>query len=548
VATRNGRAPPQTRREFVATTVAGGLALLGAGRRSRLVDARVAVLLDEPIGTIAPELYGHFVEHLGGVVYDGVWVGERSRVPNIGGIRQALVEALRPIHPAVVRWPGGCFADSYDWQDGIGPRDRRPRRTNFWSDDPHLRALGDVPAKYEPNQFGTNEFVRFCRLIGAAPYLAVNVRTLPARVFMEWVEYCNSPAGSTTLAQQRAAGGDREPFTVRYWGIGNESWGCGGNFTPEEYAAEYRRFATWAVPAYGVDLAFIGSGPSGGDLEWTRRFFRELAERRSFDRLWGWALHHYSSAPNGEALAFDDPAWYDLLGSANRMESLITSQWEVMGESDREHRVKLVVDEWGAWHKMTTNVDPTHLFGQQSTIRDALVAALTLDTFNRHADKVAMANIAQLVNCIQSLFLAHEDKFLLTPTYHVFALYAAHQGARAVRVVASAPPVNWVDGQQRERSLWGLNGSASLRGDALTLTVTNPHRTGSREAEIAVRGAAVRAVRATTLAARDVHDHNTFEAPRSVVPTTASVAVSASPFVYRFPAASVTKLEIAIGR
>ena len=548
MATRNGRAPPQTRREFVATTVAGGLALLGAGRRSRLVDARVAVLLDEPIGTIAPELYGHFVEHLGGVVYDGVWVGERSRVPNIGGIRQALVEALRPIHPAVVRWPGGCFADSYDWQDGIGPRDRRPRRTNFWSDDPHLRALGDVPAKYEPNQFGTNEFVRFCRLIGAAPYLAVNVRTLPARVFMEWVEYCNSPAGSTTLAQQRAAGGDREPFTVRYWGIGNESWGCGGNFTPEEYAAEYRRFATWAVPAYGVDLAFIGSGPSGGDLEWTRRFFRELAERRSFDRLWGWALHHYSSAPNGEALAFDDPAWYDLLGSANRMESLITSQWEVMGESDREHRVKLVVDEWGAWHKMTTNVDPTHLFGQQSTIRDALVAALTLDTFNRHADKVAMANIAQLVNCIQSLFLAHEDKFLLTPTYHVFALYAAHQGARAVRVVASAPPVNWVDGQQRERSLWGLNGSASLRGDALTLTVTNPHRTGSREAEIAVRGAAVRAVRATTLAARDVHDHNTFEAPRSVVPTTASVAVSASPFVYRFPAASVTKLEIAIGR
>ena len=207
-----------------------------------------------------------------------------------------------------------------------------------------------------------------------------------------------------------------------------------------------------------------------------------------------------------------------------------------------------MVDEWGAWHKMTTNVDPTHLFGQQSTMRDALVAALTLDTFNRHADKVAMANIAQLVNCIQSLFLAHEDKFLLTPTYHVFALYAAHQGARAVRVVASAPPVSWVDGQQRERALWGLNGSASLAGDALTLTVTNPHLTEPREAEIAVPGAVVSAVTATTLAARDVHDHNTFEAPRRVAPTTASVPVSAAPFVYRFPAASVTKLEIAIGR
>ena len=546
------------RREFVGAVLAGGAGALTPARgwvggtvgggRARLADSRIDVLVNEPIATIAPELYGHFVEHLGGVVYDGVWVGERSRVPNVGGIRQALVAALRQVRPAVVRWPGGCFADSYDWHDGIGPRDRRPRRTNFWSDDPHLRALGDVPAKYEPNQFGTNEFMRFCRLIGAAPYLAVNLRTLPARSFMEWVEYCNSPAGSTTLAQQRAAGGDREPFAVRYWGIGNESWGCGGNFTPEEYAAEYRRFATWAVPGYGVDLAFVGSGPSGGDLEWTRRFFRQLAERRSFDRMWGWALHHYSSAPNGEALAFDDPAWYDLLGSANRIESLITSQWQVMGESDREHRVKLVVDEWGAWHKMTTNVDPTHLFGQQSTMRDALVAALTLDTFNRHADKVAMANIAQLVNCIQSLFLAHEDKFLLTPTYHVFALYAAHQGARAVRVVASAPPVSWVDGQQRERALWGLNGSASLAGDALTLTVTNPHLTEPREAEIAVPGAVVSAVTATTLAARDVHDHNTFEAPRSVAPTTASVAVSAAPFVYRFPAASVTKLEIAIGR
>ena len=541
-----------SRRDFVTATVAGGLALAGA-RRSRLADSRIDVLVSEPIGTIAPELYGHFVEHLGGVVYDGVWVGEKSRIPNVGGIRQALVDALRPIHPGVVRWPGGCFADSYDWRDGVGPRERRPRRGNFWMDDPHLRALGDVPAKYDPNQFGTNEFMRFCRLVAAQPYLAVNLRTLPARSFTEWLEYCNSPAGSTTLAEQRAAGGEREPFGVRYWGIGNESWGCGGNFTPEEYAAEYRRFATWAVPAYGVDLAFIGSGPNGGDLDWTRRFFREMAERRGFDRMWGWALHHYCSAPNGEAVAFDDTAWYDLLGSANRMESLITSHWQVMGESDRERRVKLVVDEWGAWHKMTTNLDPAHLFGQQSTIRDALVAGLTLDTFNRHADKVAMANIAQLVNCIQSLFLAHEDKFLVTPTYHVFAMYAAHQGARAVRTVVAASPVGWVDGQKRDHSLWGLNGSASLRGagggagGALTLTVTNPHLSEPRETEIAVRGATVRSVSATTLAARDVHDHNTFEAPRTVVPATATVAVTTPPLVYRFPPASVTKLEMALG-
>jgi alpha-N-arabinofuranosidase len=543
-----------TRRDFVASTLAGGVAMTGAalraesGRRtSLLADSRVDVLLEEPIGTIAPEIYGHFVEHLGGVVYDGIWVGEDSVIPNIGGIRRAIVDALRPVRPSVIRWPGGCFADSYDWRDGVGPREQRPRRTNFWIDQQALRELGNVPAKYDTNHFGTDEFIRFCRLVEAQPYLAVNLRSLPARVFFEWLEYCNSPAGSTTLAEQREAGGERKPFGVKYWGVGNESWGCGGNFTPEEYAAEYRRFATWAVPDYGVELAFIGSGPSGRDLEWTRRFFRALNERRSLNRMWGWGLHHYTNAPNGEAVSFDDTAWYDLLSSANRMDSLITAQWQVMGELDREHRIKLVVDEWGAWHRMTTNVDPAHLFGQQSTIRDALVAGLTLDTFNRHADKVAMANIAQLVNCIQSLFLADEEQFLLTPTYHVFAMYAAHQGARAVRVVSSAPIVQWRDGEERDRSLWGLNGSASVRDDILTLTVTNSHLTELRETEITVRGATVGSVTATTLAARDVHDHNTFEEPDTVVPTTANVRAGGSPFVYRFPAASVTKLEIALG-
>ena len=522
----SGRFPPPTRREFVA-----------------------AAAVDEPIGTIAPELYGHFIEHLGGVIYDGVWVGEGSRVPNVGGMRRVLVEALRAIRPGVVRWPGGCFADSYDWRDGVGPRERRPRRTNFWAEDPHFKDLGNVPAKYDPNEFGTSEFLRFCRLVGAQPYLAANVCSLPARAFVEWLEYSNSPAGSTTWAGVRAAAGDREPFGVRYWGIGNESWGCGGNFTPEEYAAEFRRFTAW-VPGYEKRLSFIGSGPNGGDLSWTRRSFRALAERRGLDRMWGWALHHYSSAPSGEAVAFDDTAWYDLLGSADRMEALVTSHWQVMGESDREHRAKLVVDEWGAWHKMTTNVDPTHLFGQQSTIRDALVAGLTLDTFNRHADKVAMANVAQLVNCIQSLFLAHEDKFLVTPTYHVFAMYAAHQGAQAVRTVLSAPPVSWRDGQGREHSLWGLNGSASRHCNVVTLTVTNPHLTEPREAEVVVReeggGATVRSVTATTLAARDVHDHNTFEAPRRVMPVTAEIATRGTPLVHSFAPASVTKLAIAL--
>jgi len=541
-----------TRRDFVIATVAGAAAntmprTTSAARRSaRLADSRIDVLVNEPIATIAPEIYGHFVEHLGGVVYDGVWVGEDSPIPNIGGIRRALVEALRRIRPSVIRWPGGCFADSYDWRDGVGPRDQRPRRTNFWIDDPALRDLGDVPARFEPNYFGTSEFMRFCSLVGAEPYLAVNVRSLPARAFFEWLEYCNSPAASTTFATLREADGSREPFGVRYWGIGNESWGCGGNFTPDEYAAEYRRFATWAVPRYGLDLKFIGAGPSGRDLEWTRRFFSRLSERRDLGRMWGWALHHYSSAPNGEAVAFDDTGWYDLLSSANRMDAIVTAQWQVMGELDRDHRIKLVVDEWGAWHRMTTNVDPTHLFGQQSTIRDALVAGLTLDTFNRHADKIAMANIAQLVNCIQSLFLADEESFLVTPTYHVFAMYAAHQGATSVRVVPSAPTLRWRDGEGREQALWGLHGSASMQDGVLTLTVTNPDLGEPRETEITLRGAGVRSVSATTLVAGDVHDHNTFANPDMVTPRTDSVRASGPSFVHRFPAASVSKLAITL--
>ncbi|HET9984391.1 MAG TPA: alpha-L-arabinofuranosidase C-terminal domain-containing protein, partial [Longimicrobiales bacterium] len=515
--------------------------------RARLADAHIEVLTGEPIGTIAPEIYGHFAEHLGGVVYDGSWVGEDSKIPNVGGIRKALVDALKPIRPGVVRWPGGCFADAYDWRDGVGPREKRPRRTNFWADDRSIRDLGNIPARFDPNRFGTNEFMRFCRLVGAQPYLAANVRTLPAKAFFEWVEYCNSPAGSTTLAELRAAGGDREPFGARFWGIGNESWGCGGNFTPEEYAGEFRRFATWSVPDYGVGLRFVASGPNGNDRGWTRRFFEKVAERNELARLWGWAVHHYSSSPDGEAVKYSDRAWYELLTSASFMETLIQNHWEVMGEFDRRHRVKLVVDEWGAWHKMTTNVAPEHLFGQQSTIRDALVAGLTLDTFNRHADKVAMANIAQLVNCIQSLFLADGDRFLVTPTYHVFAMYGAHQGATSVRTLVSAPAAAWTDKDGNAQQLPGLDGSASVRDRVLTLTVTNRHPARPVETEIAIRGAGVRSIKATTLAAPDIRACNTFEHPRVVAPSTRSVPASGASLVYTFPAASVTALEIPLG-
>jgi alpha-N-arabinofuranosidase len=550
------------RREFINTALAGG-ALLFTGRRfaaqeARLADARIDVLLEEPIGRIAPEIYGHFVEHLGGVVYDGIWVGENSKIPNIGGIRQALVEAMKRINASVIRWPGGCFADSYNWRDGIGPKAQRPRRPNFWVDAPEWpKGAPDGPWKYDPNQFGTDDFLRFCQLTGAQPYLAANLRSLTPRDFYEWVDYCNSPAGATTLAEMRAAAGQREPWNVRYWGVGNESWGCGGNFTPEEYAVEYRRFSEW-VPRYGVNMAFVGSGPNGGDLSWSRRFFGRLAEKGGFGRMWGWALHHYSwnvtggrvtdwYQGKGEAVNYPNDEWYELLSEANQMESLITNHWAVMGEFDRQHRVKLVVDEWGAWYKPGSEVHNTHLLGQQSTIRDAVLAGLTLDIFHRHADKVAMAAIAQLVNCLQSPFLAHEDKFILTPTYHVFEMYAAHQGAQSVRTNVSSQNLSYMR-NGKAATMRGLNGSASLRDRNLVLTVTNPDPNAARETEIAVHGATIKEVRVSAITAKDIHTHNTFDNPRAIEPQSAPAQANMKngALSYRFAPASVTRLQITL--
>jgi len=356
----------------------------------------------------------------------------------------------------------------------------------------------------------------------------------------------------------RAAAGQREPWKVRYWGVGNESWGCGGEFTPEEYATEYRRFTAWA-PRFGVDLAFIGSGPNSADLGWSRRFFTKLLEKGEgqLGRLWGWGLHHYSWNTSrgattdwfkgkGDAVKFSNDEWYELLNESDRMEGLITGHWGVMGELDRRHRVKLVVDEWGAWYREGSEVHPSHLLGQQSTMRDALLAALTLDTFHRHADKVAMANIAQLVNCLQSLFLADGDKFVTTPTYHVFDLYGPHVGGQAVRTLVSAPAISY----QRPKdtgSLYGLSGSASVKDKTLTLTVTNPHVSDAQEVEIVVRGAASGAVKGAQISAPDIHAHNTFANPNAVVIKDATVAaVQNGVLVHRFPPASVTRLQLTL--
>ena len=549
------------RRQFLKRSAMAGamLTFSCANVWAKDADARIEVLLDEPLGEISPNIYGQFTEHIGGVIYDGVWVGEGSKIPNDHGIRSQLVDMMKQIHVPVIRWPGGCFADSYDWKDGIGEPSKRPRRTNFWEVDRDAVRLHEKgPQIFESNAFGTNEFVRFCRLTEAQPYLAANLRSLPALDFDHWVEYCNSPAGSTTLAELRATAGSPEPFNVRYWGVGNESWGCGGNFTPEQYASEFRRYTDW-IPRYGVDLQLIGSGPNGNDIDWTHRFFEQIYSGHTYNNpsFTGWSVHHYASnlsrgrttdwiASKGDALQFDSVDWYELLRECNRIEQIIQDQWAVMGQYDTHHRVKLVVDEYGPWYREGTELDPTHIFGQQITVRDALATALTLDAFNRNPEKVSMATCAQLINNLNALFLAHEEHFIATPNFHVFAMYAAHQGGQALRAEFSAPDVQYARDDKPAR-FWGLNGSASRKGQTVTLTIVNSDVSKTIETQIALRGSTVTRASGTVLASSDMHAHNTFDQPNAVMPTNLPVALGGGLLNVSIPPASVARLDVSLG-
>ncbi|MDE3105058.1 MAG: alpha-L-arabinofuranosidase [Acidobacteriota bacterium] len=562
-----------TRRAFLKSTTlaAAATALRGSVLQGQSlpgqVDASIEVMPGEAIGTISPEIYSHFIEHLGGVIYDGVWVGPNSRIPNQNGIRTAFLDAMRAVQAPLLRWPGGCFADSYDWRDGLGGASSRPARTAFWG-------------QQETNQYGLHEFMHTCRAIGCKPYLAANLRTLPARDFYQEVEYCNAPAGPVpshsaapavpnALATQRAANGDPAPFNVDLWGVGNESWGCGGNLSPEEYAAMYRRFTAW-VPTYGSPLRLVAVGPNGDDASWTRRLFEALHDGPDDHRMWGLSVHYYTSgSPTkfaaGDALQYGAGEYYDLLTRGALMEKVVTDHWQAMGSvathpNSGKNAVKLVVDEWGAWYGKGTELGEGYNLSQQSTMRDALLTGITLDIFQRHADKVAVANVAQAINCIHSLMLAQEEKFTVTPTFHVFKMYLPHRGAQAVRaeftagsienpLAATAAGDSYSGSADAVRSLAGLSGSASLapgsNGKRLTLTVVNPHLDRAMTTAIALRGAIITGATGTVLASADVHDHNDFAHPDAVHPVQAKVSQPvAGRLVHSFPAASVTTLQL----
>jgi alpha-N-arabinofuranosidase len=325
--------------------------------------------------------------------------------------------------------------------------------------------------------------------------------------------------------------------------VGNESWGCGGKFTPEDYCREYRRFTEW-VPEYGVKPYLIAAGPNSNDLDWTRRFFARWADGTRAP-IQGWAPHYYCGT-TGHALKFTRDQWYEQLHKANQMDPLIRDQWAALGQFDPEHRIKLVVDEWGCWHPAGTEINPAHLFEQMGTLRDALVAALTLDTFNRHADKVDMANVAQLVNNLHSLFLADGDKFVATPNFHVFEMYRPHQGAKGVRIDVQAPDVEFQAGG-RPRRIFRVAGSASRTGsNGLTLTLVHTHASDPAEVAIRLRGGSAASARQTVLTHQELNAHNTFDQPNTLVPRFQPVDLRGSELRCVLAPASVTRLDLGL--
>ena len=500
-----------------------------------MIPATITISLNETIADINPNLYGHFTEHLGAVIYEGIWVGEDSTIANINGIRTDVVNALKKINPPIIRWPGGCFAEDYHWQDGIGPRQSRPSRG--------YRQETDL---VESNAFGTHEFIQLCRLIGAEPYICGNVGSGTPRELRDWVEYCNFP-GDTTLSRQRAANGSKEPFNVRYWAVGNENWGCGGGFCPEDYGSEYKRFANFLHDFGDTRLFLVASGPLGNRPDWTRRFFKKI---RGFDRIDGYSPHFYCGT-SGTATEYTDEQWYSLIARSVKMEQLLLEQRAVMDAFEPGRSVGIAMDEWGTWHPPC---DDPRFQWRQNTLRDALVAGATLDIFNRNSDKVVMGNIAQAVNLLHALILTDNERMITTPTYHVYDMYQSHQGGTSLRASFDADRISF-DGldvkspgfpPQEENQVFGLDGSASLKGGILTISVVNTHVNEPVDATITLRGGRAKSATVSELTNTDIHAHNTFDAPAVVCPKHTTTEISGSRWVHTFAPASVTVLVVSL--
>lgn len=447
-------------------------------------------------GKINKNIYGHFAEHLGRCIYEGIWVGEDSAIPNVRGIRTDVVEALRNIKIPVLRWPGGCFADEYHWRDGLGPREKRAKIVNtHW---------GGVT---ENNHFGTHEFFDLCEQLGAEPYICGNVGSGTVYEMQQWVEYMTF-AGESPMANWRQENGRDEPWELRYFGVGNENWGCGGNMRPEYYADLYRRYQTY-VRNYGDNNIYkIACGPNTDDYEWT-----EILMSRAGKYMNGLSLHYYTVAgtwdEKGSATDFTKKEWYNTMKKTLFMEELIKKHSTIMDRYDPEKEVGLIIDEWGTWFEVELGTNPGFLY-QQNTLRDALVAGINLNIFNNHCDRVQMANIAQTVNVLQAMVLTKGEKVVLTPSYHVFEMYKIHQDSMMIPLDLDIEKYNDIP---------QISVSASKDNkNQIHITLCNLDPDNVAEIDCKIYNANFNKVRGKILTAPELSMYNTFDNPEQVKP------------------------------
>lgn len=480
---------------------------------------------DDKLSHINPEIYGHFSEHLGRCIYNGIYVGKNSPIPNKNGVRTDIIDAFRKIKMPVLRWPGGCFADEYHWKDGIGEKSARKKMINTnW---------GGIT---EDNSFGTHEFFNLCEEIGCEPYLAGNLGSGTVQELSEWIEYITFD-GVSPMADLRKKNGREKPWKLKYLGIGNENWGCGGNMRAEYYADEYRRYQSFCKNFSGNELFKIACGPNADDYNWTDALL---------DSVKSWhtkaiSLHYYT-VPNGDwsrkgsATDFTSAEYYETISKTLYMDELITRHAAVMDKHDKKHEIGLIVDEWGCWYDVEEGTNPGFLY-QQNTMRDAIVAACNLNIFNSHSDRVIMANLAQAVNVLQALILTEGEKLVKTPTYHVFDLFKEHQGGELIYYHVENERV----GEKTEIPM--ISCSASIKDGGVTVTLANCSLSEDAEICCGMNGFVPKSAFAEILTG-SVTDKNDFDEPDKLTIKSHNVWISDNGFNVTLPPCSVVRVSL----
>ncbi|MBO4849894.1 MAG: alpha-N-arabinofuranosidase [Prevotella sp.] len=516
---------------------------LGLSLPTLAQDATVT-LLSPGTQTIPREIYGQFAEHLGTCIYGGLWVGPGSSIANTDGYRNDVLQALKDLKVPVLRWPGGCFADEYHWMDGIGPRSKRPSmKNNNWG--------GTI----EDNSFGTHEFLNLCELIGCEPYISGNVGSGTVEELAKWVEYMTSEDG-TPMANLRKANGRDKPWKVKYLGVGNESWGCGGNMRPEYYGDLFRRYAIYCRNYDGNKLYKIASGASDYDYNWTKVLMENVGNQ--MDAV---SLHYYTcsgwTGSKGSATQFDNDQYYWTLGKCLEIEDVVKKHCAIMDLTDPRKHIGLLVDEWGTWWDEEPGTISGHLY-QQNALRDALVAALTLNVFHKYTDRVRMANIAQVVNVLQSMILTDTKgpgHMVLTPTYHVFEMYKPFQEATFIpldlqcKQMRVRHEMNKAMDETKDdgfRTLPLISASAArTTGGSTVISLANVSIDKASEVTVNLGNLKAKNVTGRILTSKSVADYNDFDHTDRVKPVPFKDAkLKKDQLTLKLPAKSIVVLEL----